>query len=667
MTDDLVRQEEGVSRSPELDAHNPAPYPPKAGKRNRDAICAWVRQAHHRSAQTVGRQDWERQVAEVDLFLNGVATHYYDTSERKFKWIEEAADSSIRQLSIDQVQSRYRTLMAIFTQRRPDLRVIPTDRDFYDEIEAKKWEGWLDWNERTNNLALKYHEFWHWQIMSGFAYATADWNGYLGETSDPEWSDTGFEGDVDSTVLNPLLVFPEYSADCWESARYVIVQRVRDVTYIQDQYGVKVDPDHRLEKTAYQKAYREVLQAGDFSRSLSVGGELPREPVAVYDCWVWPCARYPAGRHIIATADKVLEDNEEDGRVFGRKRKLVRADFILPGNRMYPRVPLAAATRINRLVNAVNRKIANHNLKMTPFGVAVPRDALADDFSFDPEQIARIEFDRSKAPNGLQLVQGRGLGAEFYAHLDKLESYLDNSLGITESLLGELPGGQRLSGAALNHLTSMAMSKTTPETDRAEAAWAELAWLRILLAGKFYVTPRPVMFSGHGNAPVATQMDRDSFPKEFVVTVVPGSSRPKTRGQEMMEVMEMTQLGILTPREARRKLTEIDNGPPGEDEEAYIKQQEEIELMLQGIPVEVTFDDNHEAESYHITRFRRSPAGRQLKYGNPFVWQLLEQHAVVHRAAIDQADALAQGQPVAREMAEEPEAAAPSPMAQALG
>lgn len=601
----------------------PGPYPldgpevltPKDAQKEKyqDTIGAqianWIYRAHTTSAQQQDRIRWERQCAMVRAFLDGRATRYVNEETGMWEDLDPEINGNIRGLQLNLVRAMHRTLRSIMTQARPDVLITPTSTDYDRETAARMLPAWLKWNAVQTGLEIQNHDFFRYAIETGLAYWFVFWDNNQGPEAGPVLSRTGKLGEVVARTEDPFCVFPEYSARSFDETRYLIIARIRDSDYVEQRYEIDLHAEERLTyKPSEHYIATHSLGGEDFSPEQRFQNELPRDAVIVYDVWFRPCRRYPTGRHIISTDTMVLRDSLTDMKPYGGMFPYVAYYPDRPSGRYYPRPLLIDSVHINRVINATLRRVIHHVHGRASNVLLVPHEGVNLDFrdtGVSDTQI--VVYDKSIVnPGDLHIVSNNPLPPDIYALIPKLEELMMRVLGVTDTLLGEMPS-QRISGIALGRLQDVSLSKLNPDMDLAEQAFAQRDALRLRLAASMYKEDRFVLLHGEGMEPVIRVLKKERIPQEFVVQVVPGSSRPMTRTQEMAELLELGRAGLLSPETIQHRLRRIDIGPPTEEERASQKQDNEVWQMLETSKfVPPAYYDNHDAESRYLRQYMRS-------------------------------------------------------------
>jgi hypothetical protein len=111
---------------------------------------------------------------------------------------------------------------------------------------------------------------------------------------------------------------------------------------------------------------------------------------------------------------------------------------------------------------------------------------------------------------------------------------------------------------AIDLLQEAATDRLAPQITLMEKALERCGNLMLQLAQQYYTEPRTMIITGSGSKPKVEQFDNADLIKGVSVRVEAGSGLPRTRAGKQARVMQMLQMGLLTPTKAYKYLDMAD-------------------------------------------------------------------------------------------------------------
>ena len=128
---------------------------------------------------------------------------------------------------------------------------------------------------------------------------------------------------------------------------------------------------------------------------------------------------------------------------------------------------------------------------------------------------------------------------------------------MNEIMDGKVPPNVE-AGVAIDLLQESATDRLAPQIMLMERALERAGNLMLQLAQKYYQEPRMLIITGSGSKPKVERFDDADLIKGVQVKVEAGSGLPRTRAGRQARVMQMLQMGILSPTKAYKYLDMAD-------------------------------------------------------------------------------------------------------------
>ncbi len=142
-------------------------------------------------------------------------------------------------------------------------------------------------------------------------------------------------------------------------------------------------------------------------------------------------------------------------------------------------------------------------------------------------------------------------------HLQDLGARLKDIFGLTEVLQGDVPPNVE-AGVAIDLLQEAAVDRLAPQIMLMEKSLERCGNQLLQLAQKYYQEPRMLIINGSGSKPKVERFEDADLIKGVQVRVEAGSGLPRTRAGRQARVLQLLQLGILSPTKAYKYLDMAD-------------------------------------------------------------------------------------------------------------
>lgn len=632
-----------------------------------------------RGAQTVGGRDPVHLALERQWFTN--VAYFMGLQRVEAGEIEQLFDPNWSAIESPYIANHLSRIVmgavSRLTSSQPQTDVLPKTTDIEDQFGAEVADFFLKhYDDRFNFRQLR-RCLGFWQATCGNAFIETQWNPKAGKKMkvftnpydksllhpaqvgqmDQDWltqigaASEMREGDIEVEVLNPFQVFTPPGYTDLDRMPWIVIEHDRSIDWIWDNY-----PDHAREITpdeldsSIEAQYMRRLSTLVGKHGFTMPGRADdySELVRIKTMWIRPSKRIPKGRKIVCSKTMVLEnvanpygDDELDMTfpivhfpycpVPGRFWGMGLVEHLLGPQREYNR------TR--------HQMIQMRDILSTPQWLA-PRGS-----ELGP---TRAEFGDIWEYSGFggrpELVQPPTLPQ---IHVQSQQDALYDMQTISaqsEVSQAQVPTGVR-SGVAIQALQEKDLSVIGIVIEALEDGFKRVSENLLKLTNAFVTTPQMMHIYGEFRG-ADVMMHRGSDIKgNTKVRVTPGSMAPKSKAQQMQNVMDLLQLGALNPagdpadKRVVWKAMDVGNADQAFKEEDLDRRRANIENQMflkpqmdprTQAPVPypaVNDDDDHQAHLEEHLKFKKSDAYERLPVMRKMA---LEAHMFHHKEAITQ-------------------------------
>jgi hypothetical protein len=196
-----------------------------------------------------------------------------------------------------------RTELAKITKNKFVMYVNPATSDDSDIQSARVAEKVVEWLEYELSLQEKDRENCLWALCTGVSFMKPYWNPNKGrELTDEQGKKVANEGDVDICIVPLFELKFDTSCSKWDEITWVCHEKVRDIGYIKETYGVEVKEESGIAETnLYEAKLLSLSNAG-------VSYQKREHAAIVHEYWELPSSAYPNGRRITTCGKKTRRD-----------------------------------------------------------------------------------------------------------------------------------------------------------------------------------------------------------------------------------------------------------------------------------------------------------------------------------------------------------------------
>ena len=506
-------------------------------------------------------------------FYKGKQYVFYNRKSRRIESLPTDEGDKPRyrvRLVANQIAPHSHALLARLTKTKPTFFATPGQASFEAMKATEVAESLLEYWWDHFHLASKREEAMLWAIICGNGFWKISWNDKVGDSVklmvDPDGQpivnpilehffkkrleDAGlesddferevFEGDIQVDVMAPFDVYLDDSAQVFEDCQYAICVHPMSPEEIFAKYGV------RLKANAVNRYPDETLP-GAFGIAESKTVDNVR---IVYYGYFLPGGKYPQGRFVVFVKNPNLVLYDSDWPYPFKKLPIVKFPGVrVPGQLWDTSVVENAIPLQKELNRTLSQMIEYKNLTLKPQMLA-PVGSLRQRMTDEPGAIFEYNPVAGKVPESIPLP---GMPAYVFEHLTDLGERLKDTFGLTDIIQGQVPPNVE-AGIAIDLLQEAATDRLAPQIMMMEKTLENAGNLMLAMAQKYYQEPRIIMINGSGSRPKVERFESADILSGIQVKVETGSGLPRTRAGKQARVMQMLQLGIISPAKAYKYL-----------------------------------------------------------------------------------------------------------------
>jgi hypothetical protein len=205
------------------------------------------------------------------------------------------------------------------------------------------------------------------------------------------------------------------------------------------------------------------------------------------------------------------------------------------------------------LNRTLSQMIEYKNLTLKPQMLA-PVGSLRQRMTDEPGAIFEYNPVAGKVPESIPIPS---LPPYVFEHVRDIGQRIRDTFGLNEILQGDVPPNVE-AGVAIDLLQEAATDRHAPQILMLEKALERAGNMMLQLAQKYYTEPRMLVINGSGSRPKIERFESADIIAGVGVRVETGSGLPRTRAGKQARVMQMLQMGLLTPTKAYKYLDMAD-------------------------------------------------------------------------------------------------------------
>jgi hypothetical protein len=510
-------------------------------------------------------------------FYKGKQYVFYNRKSRRIEAlpVEDGDKPRYRvRLVSNQIAPNTQSLLSRLVKSKPQFFATPGQASYEAQKATEVAENLLDYWWDAFSLTEKREEAMMWAIICGNGFWKITWDDKAGQGMrvmvgpdgqpivDPmirhffeknleaagvdssEFEKMIYQGEIKVDVMSPFDVLLDDSASVFEDCQYAFCQHPMTSDEIFERYNVRLKPN------AVNKYPDETLP-GMFG---NLDAKTQENVRIVYYGYFLPSPKNPEGRFVVFTKDPSIVLYDAPWPYPFEKLPLVKFPGMrVPGQLWDSSVVEQAIPLQKELNRTLSQMIEYKNLTLKPQMLA-PVGSLRQRVTDEPGAIFEYNPVAGKVPEAIPIPS---LPPYVFEHLQDLGARLKDTFGLNEIVEGSVPPNVE-AGVAIDLLQEAATDRIAPQIMLMEKSLERCGNLMLQLAQQYYNEPRTMIITGSGSKPKIERFEDADLIRGVSVKVEAGSGLPRTRAGRQARVMQMMQMGILSPTKAYKYLDMAD-------------------------------------------------------------------------------------------------------------
>ena len=474
----------------------------------------------------------------------------------------------------NQIAPNVQSLLSRLVKSKPQFYATPGQASFEAQKATQVAENLLEYWWDLLHLTSKREEAMMWAIICGNGFWKVSWDDKAGPGMkvmlDPngqpiveplvqhifeqkleaagidsdQFEKRIYEGEIKVDVLSPFDVLLDDSAAVFEDCKYAFCVHAMSPEEIRDRYNVG------LKANAINQYPDETLPGG----AGDTGSKTKENIRMVYYGYFVPGGKYPDGRFVVFTKDPSIVLYDAPWPYPFEELPLIKFPGMRIPGQLWDSSVVEQAVPIQKELNRSLSQIVEYkNLTLKPQMLA-PVGSLRQRMTDEPGAIFEYNPVAGKVPESIPIPS---LPAYVFDHLSDMGARLKDIFGLNEIMEGSVPPNVE-AGIAIDLLQEAATDRLAPQIMLMEKSLERCGNLMLQLAQQYYTEPRTMIITGSGSKPKVEQFENADLIKGVSVRVEAGSGLPRTRAGKQARVMQMLQMGLLTPTKAYKYLDMAD-------------------------------------------------------------------------------------------------------------
>jgi hypothetical protein len=587
-----------------------------------------------RDAQLVGTMnDWFKSCRQARLTYE---REWYENlafffGKQYVQWANKVADSGLMRLIeppmppwrvrliSNKIRPVIRKELAKVTKEKPQPFVIPASTDDDDLAAARAGEAIFEHVTRELKFDRTIRRTQFWTLLCGTAFIK-DW--YDPTVKDDE----GVDGVIRIEPLNPFQFFvPDPQEEELDNQPYAIHVIAKSSDYVEQVYKKKVEPDSTTGNGLLEQR---------FLHSMGVE-QTPREYVAVKECWVKPCAKFPAGAVVTWAGETILNVTEEWPFQY-TDYPFTKMEHV-PTGQFYAQSVIPDLIPLQKEMNRTRSQIIESKNRMAKPQLIAPRGSVDPTKMTSEPGLVIFYTPGFTPPQPLPLV---AVPSYVIDEITRCQRDMDDISGQHEISKGNAPTGVS-AATAISFLQEQDDAMISPTITSLEECVARIGTHILSHVDQFWEAERTIKSVGENNAFDVVQFNKAAINGNTDLNVQAGSATPRSTAAKQAFIMEMMDKKYITPEQGLKYLNMSETGRMYEELQVSTRQAERENLrMANGEEVPVNTYDEHAIHRAAHNMYRRRQAYERLPDN---IKTIFENHDQMHAQAMG----LAQGTPIA--------------------
>jgi len=526
-----------------------------------------------RQRELLARQ-WKLNLA----FYKGKQYVFYNRRSRRIESLPTDDGDKPRyrvRLVSNQIAPNTQSLLSRLVKSKPQFFATPGQSSFEAQKATEVAENLLDYWWDQFSLTEKREEAMMWSIICGNGFWKITWDDQAGEGMevmvnpidgepiiDPmvkhffeknldelgidsdEFERRIYQGEIRVDVMSPFDVLLDDSASVFEDCKYAFCIHPMSSDEIFERYGVRLKPNA-------VNRYPDETLPGMFG---NLDAKTQENVRVVYYGYFLPGPKYPDGRFVVFTKSPNVVLYDAPWPYPFKQLPLVKFPGLrIPGQLWDTSVVEQAIPLQKELNRTLSQMIEYKNLTLKPQMLA-PVGSLRQRITDEPGAIFEYNPVAGKVPESIPIPS---LPPYVFEHLQDLGTRIKDVFGLNEIVEGSVPPNVE-AGVAIDLLQEAATDRLAPQIMLMEKALERCGNLMLQLAQEYYQEPRTMIIMGSGSKPKVEKFEDADMIAGVTVKVEAGSGLPRTRAGRQARVMQLLQMGLLSPTKAYKYLDMAD-------------------------------------------------------------------------------------------------------------
>lgn len=545
--------------------------------------------------------------------------------------------------------------LAKMTKQKPAWQVIPTTALDEDTQAARTGEKVLDFLWRHLLMRTKLTDALLWSRITGTGVWKVYWDSAKGEhvqiLTDQEGQpvihgETGgpmrphemhdeqgqlpagisektlATGDVHVEVISPFELLPDPGAKVFEDCEWLIHETVKSSEYVQQHYGVALDPDTEVGPGPTESRMFPVLE----------GGTSSYRGVKLREYWCKPNSTHPEGRRAVWAKGKMLD---EGSNPYVELPFVMFKGIPMPG-RLWPSSIVEQLRGPQTGLNKILSQIVENAQRIGNPAILKSKQANVQYSGVPGEEILFDDTTQNAIPSYLIPPN---MPQYVLQQVERYEASMQEISGQHEVSNAQVPAGVK-AASAINLLQEADDTRLGPAIYDMEETLGRAGTMLLKLVAQYYTDERTILIAGEDHALDATIFRGAALRGNTHVEVQAGSAFPKSKAARQAAIQDMLSLYFqyqgqheMNKRQLGKVLRDLEAGGLEKlfgdlsVDESQINRENQQLAQTEPLPINVF--DNHEAHIEGHTEFQKGPTYPLL---GPQVGELFEKHVAEHRA-----------------------------------
>lgn len=445
------------------------------------------------------------------------------------------------------------------------------------------------------------------------------------------------QGEICIEVRSPFMILPDPLAQRLDDCEWIIEETVQSEEYVKAHYNVEVEGD--------TDASEGPADGRTFPTYTESSGTSAYKGVKVSEFWAKPSSTFPNGKYVVwVKNEKLVEaDNEYQELPY-----VMFAGVPSPG-RFWPtsiveqlRDPQIELNKIRSQILENAQRIGNPSLL---------KNKLANvEYSGVPgEEVLYDDITQNSVPSFLQPPEVPVYVREL---IDRIEASMREISGQHEVSSSQVPAGVT-AASAINLLLEQDDTRLGPSIQDMENALSKAGQFILNMAAKHYTEERMITLAGEEGDYDVQGFRGNMLKNNTAVEVQAGSMMPVSKAAKQAAMRDQLTMFIqngvpLEPRIMRKAFRDMEVGglevlfADLTEGLRQVKRENRMMYRGQGLPIN-SFDDDELHIAEHEEEMRSSRYFK-LMMENPQAAQILEDHVMLHRNRLQEAQEAQQQQ-----------------------